>query len=270
MHENNIILSGSRSIIGHYLIPLLQKQGYHLQLYSRQNKENIFQKSKTYIHLAPIWSLIDILPSLEGTGIQRIIAFSSTSIFTKKNSSMKSEQLLVKNLEEGEAFLRAYAKKNNIPFTLFRPTLIYGDKKNPGNAPAMLLKIIKTCGLIPLPRKTGKGLRSPVFAKDLALAVYQCLNEEKTFFKSYNLSGGENLPYREMLEGFFHWTGKKPRFIFIPKFVIYSLLYILARTKRFQGVNKEMVHRMQQDMIFDSTEARKDFSYAPQEFRLSF
>ncbi len=50
-------------------------------------------------------------------------------------------------------------------------------------------------------------------ADDLAIGVLQAMHNEKTYGKSYNVSGGEIVTYREMLERLFRVLDKKPRII---------------------------------------------------------
>jgi len=57
-------------------------------------------------------------------GAKHVVAISSTSQFTKDNSSDPAEKKLAENLAENEQSLAAWAKKEEITFTILRTTLV--------------------------------------------------------------------------------------------------------------------------------------------------
>ena len=96
------------------------------------------------------------------------------------------------------------------PYTIFRPTLIYGVGRDRNVAD--IARFAKRFGVFPILGK-GLGLRQPVHAADLAEACILAVDSSASFNRIYNLSGGETLTYREMVERVFRpWVS--PRGLF--------------------------------------------------------
>ncbi|OAD19781.1 NAD-dependent epimerase/dehydratase [Candidatus Thiomargarita nelsonii] len=143
-------------------------------------------------------------------------------------------------------------------WTVLRPTLIYGcgiDKNV-----TFIAQLIRRFGFFPILGR-GTGLRQPVHADDLAAACLQACLSPAAVNKAYNLSGGETLTYRDMVEAIFQQLGKKPRIISIPLPVFKILSRIMTR------LPVAMITRMNQDLCFDHTAAYHDFAYSPRTFR---
>ena len=79
----------------------------------------------------------------------------------------------------------------------------------------MIARFIRRFGFFPLVGN-GKGYRQPVHADDVAAACLMVLNRPITFNRNYNLSGGQTLTFREMVEAIFLALDKKPRIVSIP------------------------------------------------------
>ena len=121
----------------------------------------------TLVHCAPLWLLPQHIAALADAGVQRVIAFSSTSIEGKSLSSNSHEQKVVQLLSTSEQHIKTTAKSLNINLTLFRPTMIYGHGQ--GMNLAFIAKFIQKTGFFPVVT-AASGLRRPVHADDLAQA----------------------------------------------------------------------------------------------------
>jgi nucleoside-diphosphate-sugar epimerase len=121
-------------------------------------------------------------------------------------------------------------------------------------------------GFFPLPGQ-GRGLRQPVHADDLAIACVNLLKKPKAWNQSYNLSGGETLSYRAMIETLFRRLGKQPRILCLPD----RLWRMAIRLARFlpgnRDLNMAMVRRGDVDLCFPHDEATQAFSYQPRRFQ---
>lgn len=214
----------------------------------------------TLIHTAPLWLLPAHIPRLAKAGCQRIIAFGSTSIMGKENSEDAHEQEVIRLLTEAEATIARLCQQAEIAWTILRPTMIYGLGMDRNIT--LIRSFVERYGFFPI-LPPASGLRQPVHAGDLAMAVVQCHSNESAFNKAYNVSGGETLPYRAMLERIFVALEKSPRLLasrHLPR-----LLRIYARLTG-SSLNAEMAHRMNQDLVFDHSDAHADFGYTPRAF----
>lgn len=293
MSKRQVGVLGVRSMIGQFLLPLLSEAGWKVVAFSRQtdcSRSPIDTREvewrqlmlvddpqamplrltadsiSHFVCLAPIWILPNYLPLFESYGVKRVVAFSSTSRFTKTTSSDPKEQSLVRELVESEELLTAWAYKNGVSSIILRPTLIYGlglDKNI-----SAIAGFIQRFGFFPL-FKGGKGRRQPVYAGDLALACRTALEQPKEANLSYNVSGGETLTYREMVERIFSVLEKRPRFLTVPLWAFELALLALRPWPRFRNLSSAMAKRMNQDMVFDHADATRDLGFAPRSFHLS-
>jgi len=109
------------------------------------------------------------------------------------------------------------------------------------------------------------GKRQPVHADDLVEVSLAVLNKSATFYKAYNLAGQEVLSYRAMVERIFLGLRKSPRIICLPLAPFRVALRLAAKLGRF-SYTPEMADRMNQDLVYDISDAMRDFDYRPQEF----
>lgn len=273
------VVAGASSLVGSYLLPLLLEKGHHLDVISRNpgsaQKNLVWHRLHLdtadlstlptmdgfiYVHLAPLWLLPAILPELARRKVSRIIAFSSTSVLSKQNSAHPAEQTVVAKLLSAE---QALANSGIDNWTIIRPTLIYGAERDKNVA--MIAGLIRRLGIFALVG-SGKGLRQPVHAQDLAGAVLAILASDQTRNKIYSLSGGETLDYRAMVTRIFQALQRRPCIVTIPSPVFAAALLVARCLPRFRHLHMQMAYRMNQDLCFNHSEATQDFGYSPRKF----
>lgn len=222
-------------------------------------KLNIHGKFDILVHMAPLWLLPNNLEKIVNTGVQRVIAFSSTSIETKQASKQELDQVLVRTLSAAEALSAQIAQACDTGLTLFRPTMIYGFGRDKNIT--TIANIIRRFGFFPI-AGSGSGLRQPVHALDLVEACVQCMDNDTTIGKIYNLGGGERLSYKHMVDRIFSGLRLKPRTIHFSITIYKALLAIALKLKVMKGVSIEAAGRMNENFCFDNGPARSDFGYS--------
>ncbi len=283
--ENDVGVLGATSLVGSCLLPQLLAAGYHADAFSRQpaiehsvgvmwhqlSLEPIDFDEKPvnipfWICALPIWVLPDYFPFLESLGVSRIIVLSSTSRFTKSGSSNLEECLVVKRLTEAEACIKKWAVANNIECIILRPTLIYGlgRDKNIGE----IARIISRFGFFPLFGQ-AKGLRQPIHANDVARACVSALRCHNIKHHEYNISGGEILNYREMVGRVFSALQKRPFFISVPLSLFKIIVFFMRFIPRYRHWTAAMAERMNDDLLFEHSDALRDLGFKPGLFELS-
>ena len=279
-----IVVTGATSQIGTFLLPRLTSSGFHVHALSRglavgsrgahrsvtwhaadlsRNTEPPDLSCEVLIHAAPLWLLPDMLEPLSRRGLRHVIAFGSTSRFTKASSKNMKEQALANRLLETEKVLADQCERLGIAWTLFRPTMIYGCGRDRNIT--TIARFIGNFGFFPLLGE-GLGLRQPVHAEDLAVACIAALNQPSTHNRAYNLSGGETLSYRKMVEAVFLGLGKKPHLVGIPLPLFKGGIALLSLLPRYRHLSGEMASRMNENLCFDHAEATRDFGYRPRKF----
>lgn len=276
-----ILVLGATSLIGTFLMERLQADGHEPMGLSRRppggdacwidadlKGEDLAEQlpgAATVFSLSPIWLLPAVLPLLKARGMKRLVAFSSTSRFTKETSPEPSERAVAKALADAEAAVEAFCAQHGVAWTILRPTLIYAEGRD-GNV-SRLAGLIRRFKVLPL-SGAGEGLRQPVHADDLAAGAIAAATAPAAFDRAYALVGGETLPYREMARRVFEGLGRRPTILVLPPW-LFGLLLTLARPF-FPGATAAMGARMSQDLTFDASDAVRDFGWAPRDFRPRF
>jgi nucleoside-diphosphate-sugar epimerase len=219
----------------------------------------------TVFSLSPIWLLPPVLPALKARGMERLIAFSSTSRFTKTDSPDPGERTMALELAGAEAAVEAWCAEHGVAWTLLRPTLIY-DEGHDENV-SRIARLVKRFHVMPLSGK-GEGLRQPVHAADLAAGALAAAHAPATRDRAYNLVGGETVTYRVMVDRVFEGLSKAPRSLPMPTW-LFALVMRLAKPF-YPGATTAMGTRMGQDLTFDSGEAIRDFGWSPRKFHPRF
>ncbi|MBC7781263.1 MAG: NAD(P)-dependent oxidoreductase, partial [Proteobacteria bacterium] len=218
---------------------------------------------RAWIHLGPLGLVPRHLAALGRLRVERVVAFGSTSRFTKTGSSHPKERRIVAELEQGEAALAQGCAAHGIGWALFRPTLIHGCGLD--RNVMVVAAAIRRFGFFPL-IGDGRGRRQPVHADDLAQACVAALAANARLDRAYDLSGGEVLSYREMVTRIFAALARPPRLVSVPVPALGLVLWGLSRLPRFRDFNVEMARRMADDMVFAHDAAAHDLGYAPRGF----
>lgn len=279
-----MIVTGASSLVGDFLIPRLLGAGFLVHALSRQPapapplgpgltwlRSDIaapleavrLPEAGDLFHLAPLWLLPPLVPRLAERGLKRLVAFGSTSRFTKDASSDPEERDLARRLAEAEATLVAACEKSAIAWTLFRPTLIYDGRRDQNVA--AIARFVRRFGFLPV-AGAARGLRQPVHAEDLALACLAALDAPSTRGRAYDLVGGSTLSFAAMAETVFRALGRKPRLVHVPLPLLRRLLKAASLLPGWHHLRAEMADRMDRDLCFDSSSARRDFGFSPRPF----
>ena len=282
--EGRVGVIGATSLIGEYLLPLLVEKGYVVDAFSRRalpadKKEHGVTRRRLpsdhpsgevmiakWICLAPIWVLPAYFDMLLSCGAEHIVAFSSTSRFTKCSSSDSAEARLADLLTESEARLTCWADQHRIQWTILRPTMVYGRGQDQNVS--VIARFIRRFSFFPVLGE-ARGLRQPVHAQDAAWCGMAALGTEKAYNRSYNISGGETLAYRDMAERIFAGLGRKPRFVRLPLWFFRMSFFFLRTTPVFRHASPAMIERMNVDLVFDHHDAKVDLEFSPRPFRLT-
>ncbi len=217
--------------------------------------------AETLIYTPSLAMLPPALPSFAETGIKRLVCFSSTSVFSKAMSANGYERDLVGRLRQAEEEIARFCDRHAIAWTILRPTLIYGIGLD--RNVTHIVHFIKKFGFFPIAGK-GIGFRQPVHTDDLAIATFQVLGCKDASGNAYNVCGGEQLSYYAMIGRIFDTLGLKRRIISIQSLPMLLNFYSMMVGK--PEINGEIAERMNRNLIFDDSAARRDFGYAPRGF----
>lgn len=282
--EGDLLVLGATSLIGQALLPMLAGQGRSVVCLSRApppNREtpgvrwlranlesdlrDQIPDAAQVLSLSPIWLLPPVLPALAHAGVRRLVAFSSTSAFTKAGSPDPAEREIAARLGASERAVARGCESAGVASTILRPTMIYAEGRD--RNVSRLAGLIRRFGVLPIAGR-GEGLRQPVHAEDLAAGALAVLPAPQTHGRAYDLPGGETLSYRQMVERIFAGLGRRPRILPIPP-ALWRIGLAAARPL-LPGATAAMGARMAQDLVFDASPARADFDWAPRGFHPRF
>ena len=278
---------GARSLAGECLLSLLVARGFPVTAFSRQpgrqhvcpgiqwcqlrapadpddGPKPLQPEIRNWISLAPIWILPEYFGLLEAHNVKRVVALSSTSRFTKEESPDPVEREVARRLAEGERRLEQWAGARRVATSILRPTLIYGYGRDRNISE--VARFIRRFGFFPV-CGAASGLRQPVHVEDVAAACLAALERHSSGIRDYNLSGGEVLTYRAMVQRVFDALNKRPFFLSLPLWAF----RVAALCSSLLPGNKHgwyaMAKRMNQDLVFDHSAAELDLNFFPGQFQ---
>ena len=282
--RSDVGLLGSSSLVGQCVIPLLVQAGRGVIAYSRSpvhrepeagvtwrqvDGHGLSQAANTTIRdwlcVAPIWVLPEHFTMLAASGARRVVALSSTSRFTKDDSSDSEEQAIALRLVDAESRVQGWAASHGVEWVILRPTLIYGLGRDKNIVE--IARFVRRFGFFPLFGKAN-GLRQPIHAADVAGACLAALQAPCAANRAYNISGGETLPYRDMVGHIFTALGCRPRLLTVPLWAFHLAVSVLRRLPRYRQWSAAMAERMNRDLVFDHAEAARDLGFKPGAFVL--
>ena len=275
------LILGATGLVGGYIVEYLMRAGERPLALSRspQTRPGInwfcgdlskpdtlrFPSVATLYCTADATLLPAALPHLFNPSLKRAVIFSSTSVITKLDSEVAAEREKLKKLADAEEEIAAACERNNVAWTILRPTLIYAEGRDTNITP--LSRLIRRFGIMPLVGG-APGLRQPVHAEDLATGAIAAASSPAAANKFYSLPGGETLSYREMIGRIFDGLRKPRRPVPVPVFV-WRAGFLFVKPL-FPTANVAMGTRMMKDMIFDAAPAKRDFGWNPRAFKPVF
>ena len=266
-----VVVFGASGQIGCFLLPRLVAAGSAVQAISRHppsaqpgvtwlrgalpDAVPALTVTDALISLGPLDAFVAWLERTPPAGAARVVAISSMSAASKADSPDPGERALAARLRDAEQRLATRCEALGAPWTVLRPTLIYGAGMDRSLTP--LARRALRWRVFPLP--AGSGLRQPVHAEDVARAVQAALNHPQSAGQVIALGGGERLAAAAM---FARVRAALP-IATLPLPIPRAALRIAARLlPRLRGP----LARLDQDLIADNTAAARLLGLAPRPF----
>lgn len=215
-----------------------------------------------WIAACPLWATVAAFDWLLTAGLERLVSLSSTSVISKRASPDPGERALADRLATAEAELEGRAARTGTRLVILRPTMIY-DGHGDGNV-AAIAAWTRRWGWFPL-CGSARGLRQPVHAEDVAAACLAALGHPAPR-PTYTLSGGESLPFCDLVRRSCEASGLSPRVVHLPGWAWRPLAGAGRCLGLAAGATTGMAARMNEDLVFDHSAATADLGFRPRPF----
>jgi len=280
------LVVGASSQVAHFLIPQLLAAGHSVIAISRLGAKPSLARNVNCIradvlqtdfalpaylhidivfHLPPIWvGAVPVTP-YQRTGAARIIAFSSTSVFHRAASADAADRAFAQRINAGEQALAQQCRALEVSWTLLRPTMMYGCGLD--NNVTAIARFIRRFGFFPLVGE-ARGCRQPVHAADVANACLAAVANASARERAYDLSGAEQLSFRQLVERVFQALGTTPRLFSIPRKAAIAALDLARCFPHYRSLSRSLVDRMEQDQCQSHAAAAAELGFAPRGFQL--
>jgi nucleoside-diphosphate-sugar epimerase len=208
------------------------------------------------ISFGPLWGLAGWLARAELRDAPRVIATSSMSAESKRDSLVPAEREISRQLRESEVQLAAACEHHGSAWTVLRPTLVYGAGRDKSLTPlarrAMRLRVF------PLP--CGRGLRQPVHAEDIAQAALAALECPASAGRVLQIGGGERLSATEMF-------ARVRRSLPVATMPLPLPAWLLRTGKLALPRLRGALDRLDSDLVADNGELQRLLGVHPRSFR---
>lgn len=154
-------------------------------------------------------------------------------------------------------------KASGIPYTILRPSLIYG----PGDLFTIrLAEMIKLSPVLPVVG-SGRSKIQPVYIEDVASCIAKILADGKHMGKTYEIGGAEQLNYKEVTKAIAEALGVNRPMVHVPMFFMGPLAKVAETILPKPPVTTDQLIMLQEDNVCDRNDLQETFGIEPVKFR---
>ena len=296
----NVAIFGATGFVGKYLLEELKKHDYNAQMLIRKGSENKIDISSNHkIILGDISNKDAIKQTLKDAdaiiytiGIirefkRKNITFDYLHHQGIKNVIEEAEKLKIKRFvlmsangvkKEGtkyqtSKYLGEMALINsNLNWTIFRPSLIFGDSDGRDEFCAQLKKDMLSLpfpaplfhkGLLPF--NAGQFKMSPIHVKNVASFFVKSIKMDNTFNKTYELGGPNDYTWKKIINIISNAYGKNKWTMPAPVIPIKILAYLFDSFKWFPITNGQLTMLLEGNTC-NSEKTFEEFDIQPIKF----
>jgi uncharacterized protein YbjT (DUF2867 family) len=154
-------------------------------------------------------------------------------------------------------------KAGGIPYTIVRPSLIYG----PGDQFTLrLADAIKLSPVLPV-IGTGRSKVQPIFIDDAAACIAKAVSDDAFLNKTFEIGGPEQLTYEEVTKAIADALGVKRPTVHMPMFFMRTMAKVAETVLPRPPVTTEQLIMLQEDTVCSRNDIGEAFGIEPVRFR---
>ena len=219
------------------------------------------QKNLTFkeLHFDGVNRCIEIAKSI---GVKRFILMSANGVNSDGTEYQKTKW-------QADEVL----KNSGLNWTIFRPSLIFGDPEGQGR-PEFCMQIRDDMLRLPIPAplffegllpiNAGSFSMSPIHVDNVAEFFVKAISKEVCYGKIYNLGGPDSLTWKEILHQISLASEKSTWYMPVPVFIIKMLALMLDRFEWFPVTRDQLTMLMEGNTVSDNY--FNIFSITPRKF----
>lgn len=152
-------------------------------------------------------------------------------------------------------------ENHKIDYTIIRPTLVYGP--NGGQEFMLYLKNLKNSSMFFPLINFGKARKQFVYIEDLLTGLSFLPDNNKSFGKIYNFSGGSDLSMLEITKILLKYFNIKKILVPLPLAIAKMLVFFIKILNLPINLNSDFLLGVAMDANFSYQEANQDLGYRP-------
>lgn len=195
----------------------------------------------------------NLLAAAKQAGVKQF--FFQSALGTRKNA--KSEYHKTK--WEAEQLVKA----SGIPYTILRPSLIYGQ----GDLFTIrLAEMIRLSPVLPI-IGSGRSKIQPIFINDVVTCMVKAMKDDRFLNRSFEIGGPEELTYEQVTRTIAETFGIKRPVLHMPLFFMKTVAALGETVLSKPPVTADQLIMLQEDIVCDMKDIRDAFGVEPTEFR---
>ena len=149
--------------------------------------------------------------------------------------------------------------KSGIPYTILRPSLIFGPGDEFLNAMAALVRLFPLVPVI----ASGRNRLQPISVDDVAQCIVLSLNRPDLLGRTVDIGGPEQLSYNEIVEVVAQAMDKRRCRFHIPVWVVWPNVALMQRLMSRPPLTTEMLRMVRMRNVAGSGVVEETFGFTP-------
>lgn len=276
--KKRVLVTGATGFTGSYTVPMLLEDNWEVVCFVRPSSDRRFLPASrvsfiegcledpnsltkalegcdAIVNIASLgFGHADgIVEAIEKSQVKRAVFVSTTALLTKLNAPSKAVR---KAAEEKIG-------QSSLDYTILRPTMIYGSGRDRN-----ICRLVRYLSRFPILPVFGSGrfLLQPIYVGDVAQAIVKSLAESAAFRKTYNISGGSELTYLDLVDTVGRLLGRRVWKLHLPHRIIIAVLKLAEKVVTLP-IKAEQIQRLNEHKNFSFEDAQRDFGYSPRSFK---